>query len=457
VDNRISRLAAVTSIFFSVAGAAAQCSSPLRIREYDCLAGDRAGWSVGIDGDSMITGSILDDGAGKDSGAAHVFVRSPGGAWKQQAKLQSVTAEAGDLAGSGVAIVGDDAFVGMPFSGSNGFVCQYRRSGDAWEETALLVTGINESNAKFGSAVAAHGNWLFAGAPYDEGAHNNRSGEVSIYKRVGEGAWQLYQRTYQEDGLDGDRFGAAVAVWDGIGLVGAPDRNAPGAAKCGSVTLFYYGGRADSYTPPDAPAGARFGSAVAVGDDYVVIGAPDAKVGAAAQAGAIYVYQIVGSDIVFKQKLSNGSGNEYKRFGAAVAIAGTTIFAAEANNGKLIRFDLGQDGKWAAAGEIIDPDQPNKGHFGAAMASDGQRLVIGDDYDDYVELSFADAGAAYVVTLPPPCPADTDGNGLLDLFDFLGFQNLFVAQDPLADLDCTGSYDFFDFLAYQNIFSAGCN
>ena len=121
------------------------------------------------------------------------------------------------------------------------------------------------------------------------------------------------------------------------------------------------------------------------------------------------------------------------------------------------RFELGQDGKWAAAGEIVDPDKPLDGHFGCALATDGQRLVIGDDYDDYVELDFANAGAAYVMTLPPPCPADTDGNGLLDLFDFLGFQNLFVAQDPLADLDCTGSYDFFDFLAYQNIFSAGCN
>jgi hypothetical protein len=58
--------------------------------------------------------------------------------------------------------------------------------------------------------------------------------------------------------------------------------------------------------------------------------------------------------------------------------------------------------------------------------------------------------------LPGECPADIDGNGVLDLFDFLGFQNLFAAQDPKADLTGDGVFDLFDFLAYQNLFVAGC-
>jgi hypothetical protein len=54
------------------------------------------------------------------------------------------------------------------------------------------------------------------------------------------------------------------------------------------------------------------------------------------------------------------------------------------------------------------------------------------------------------------CPADLDGNGVLDLFDFLAFQNLFVAQDPAADCDGDGALDLFDFLCFQNLFVAGC-
>ena len=55
-----------------------------------------------------------------------------------------------------------------------------------------------------------------------------------------------------------------------------------------------------------------------------------------------------------------------------------------------------------------------------------------------------------------PCPADLDGDGDLTLFDFLAFQNLFDAGDPLADFDGDGSLTIFDFLAFQNEFDAGC-
>ncbi len=54
------------------------------------------------------------------------------------------------------------------------------------------------------------------------------------------------------------------------------------------------------------------------------------------------------------------------------------------------------------------------------------------------------------------CRADLDGDGSLTIFDFLAFQNLFDAGDPLADFDGDGSLTIFDFLAFQNEFDAGC-
>ena len=53
-------------------------------------------------------------------------------------------------------------------------------------------------------------------------------------------------------------------------------------------------------------------------------------------------------------------------------------------------------------------------------------------------------------------PAALDGNGALTLLDFLAFQNLFDAGDPLADFDGDGRFTLFDFLAFQNAFDAGC-
>jgi hypothetical protein len=55
-----------------------------------------------------------------------------------------------------------------------------------------------------------------------------------------------------------------------------------------------------------------------------------------------------------------------------------------------------------------------------------------------------------------PCRADLDGDGVLDIFDFLAFGNFFDAGDPRADFDGDGVLDIFDFLAFGNEFDAGC-
>ncbi|UYV13302.1 MAG: spondin domain-containing protein [Phycisphaera sp.] len=54
------------------------------------------------------------------------------------------------------------------------------------------------------------------------------------------------------------------------------------------------------------------------------------------------------------------------------------------------------------------------------------------------------------------CVAELDGDGVLTIFDFLEFQNLFDAGDLAADLDGDGDLTIFDFLAYQNAFGEGC-
>lgn len=54
------------------------------------------------------------------------------------------------------------------------------------------------------------------------------------------------------------------------------------------------------------------------------------------------------------------------------------------------------------------------------------------------------------------CYANCDGQGGLDLFDFLCFQNGFVGGSPTADCDGSGGLDLFDFLCFTNAFNAGC-
>jgi trimeric autotransporter adhesin len=56
----------------------------------------------------------------------------------------------------------------------------------------------------------------------------------------------------------------------------------------------------------------------------------------------------------------------------------------------------------------------------------------------------------------PPCPADFDGNGTLDFFDYLDFVAAFAAGESRADFDGNGTVDFFDYLDFAAAFDAGC-
>ena len=48
------------------------------------------------------------------------------------------------------------------------------------------------------------------------------------------------------------------------------------------------------------------------------------------------------------------------------------------------------------------------------------------------------------------------GVGVLDIFDFLCFQDAFVVGDPYADCDGNTTLDIFDFICFQDAFVNGC-
>jgi len=57
---------------------------------------------------------------------------------------------------------------------------------------------------------------------------------------------------------------------------------------------------------------------------------------------------------------------------------------------------------------------------------------------------------------PDPCPADINGDGVLDFFDISAFLSAFSAMDPISDFTDDGQWDFFDISAFLSAFSSGC-
>ncbi|MEQ8316233.1 MAG: GC-type dockerin domain-anchored protein [Phycisphaerales bacterium] len=80
---------------------------------------------------------------------------------------------------------------------------------------------------------------------------------------------------------------------------------------------------------------------------------------------------------------------------------------------------------------------------------------------DVLDLYAPNANPTYIddvllVEASAGCRADLDGDGVLTIFDFLTFSNLFDAGDLTADFDGDGVLTIFDFLTFSNEFDAGC-
>ncbi|MEK6700626.1 MAG: hypothetical protein AABZ53_00025 [Planctomycetota bacterium] len=71
-----------------------------------------------------------------------------------------------------------------------------------------------------------------------------------------------------------------------------------------------------------------------------------------------------------------------------------------------------------------------------------------------------DAGFWPGFTLVPPCPADFDGDGTVDFFDYdafvLCFEGFACPPGRDADFDGDGAFDFFDYDAFVQAFEKGC-
>lgn len=95
------------------------------------------------------------------------------------------------------------------------------------------------------------------------------------------------------------------------------------------------------------------------------------------------------------------------------------------------------------------------GTIACVMGKSGQVIINGWEWADW--SSDGRAMAIDQIEWLVGCPVDLNGDGSLDLFDFLEFQALFMAGDPRADwFDYDGRLTLFDFLAFFDAFEVGC-
>jgi hypothetical protein len=65
-------------------------------------------------------------------------------------------------------------------------------------------------------------------------------------------------------------------------------------------------------------------------------------------------------------------------------------------------------------------------------------------------------GIGHIFKLECACAGDVNGDGKLNVLDFVAFQGLWQAEDPAADCDDNGAFNILDFVCYQQVFVDGC-
>src|SRR5262249_25042645 len=57
---------------------------------------------------------------------------------------------------------------------------------------------------------------------------------------------------------------------------------------------------------------------------------------------------------------------------------------------------------------------------------------------------------------PKPCGADINGDGMVNVADYLAFLALYAAADPRADVNGDGMVNVQDYLFFLMLYAAGC-
>jgi hypothetical protein len=194
----------------------------------DALGGEKFGSSVAIDGDTIVVGAIYGGEGDSKSGSVYVF-KYNGSDWEEEAELFVEPRGDSDKFGYSVAIEGDTIIVGAPYHSYgedvSGAAYVFRHSDATWiEEAKLTDSGLSE-DARFGNSVALSGNTVVVGAYKADALDVDNNllldvGSVYVFRFDGSG-WPEKAILTPSDAAAGDEFGYGVAISGDIVVVGA--------------------------------------------------------------------------------------------------------------------------------------------------------------------------------------------------------------------------------------------
>ncbi|MDA8745879.1 Ig-like domain-containing protein, partial [Rubripirellula amarantea] len=324
------------------------------------------GWSVAIDGDTVVVSAQYDRDIGFRSGAAYVFQKDEGGVdnWGRVKKIVGTDTATRDLFGRSVDISGDTIVVGAsvadPIGASSGAVYVFDRDQggtDNWGQVKKITGSTQAAGDRFGQSVSIDEEFVAVGAFRHDGVGSD-SGAAYIFVRNSGGAnnWGESKVIEAPDASAADQFGYAVSMSGLSVAIGAPLDDEPGLNQLGSVYLFNFfeggvnnWGQVAKLSTDDGAQGDRLGLSLAFDGTRIVAGAPQAD-GGGNESGRAYVFEDVGGTWTQTRVLVNDEVTTADQYGISVGLSGDVAVVGSwldnrpnNNTGGAYVFDLQTD------------------------------------------------------------------------------------------------------------------
>jgi cysteine-rich repeat protein len=394
-------------------------------------------FSLDLDGSAALVGAPM---AARGRGAVHRFDAATG------ALMGSVESSAGEGSrfGFSVALRGAASLAGAPFedTGDGAQIGAAYRIDDG-TLTVRFADPAPVPGNQFGFAVTSAGPDFVVGAPLSGGRD---AGVVYLFDAATNKLRLTLEKATSETG---DFFGAALAGDADQLLVGVPfDSTAAGNAGAAYLYTRDDGAVIRDLQAPDAAPAALFGSAVALSDAWIVVGAPLAD-GEQADVGRVYVFERATGNLA--RTIENPAPAAGDQFGATVAALGNDVLvgaplddALAADTGAAYLFD-------ATTGDLretfLNPAQGEFDRFGFAVSASSAGLLVGAPGPSRAYLFRAASPAAPVAVsfpagfairpriVPQGSPGGTCGNGIVETGEECDDGNAVDTDDCRSD--CT--------------------
>lgn len=352
------------------------------------------------------------------SGAAPLATSAatePADAWTQSAKLTPPSTTSG---GSyyGAKVIADGHHVAVAAYNESfhalaaaGAVYVSEIAAASANEPLRLTSPKPASQDRFGFLLAIDGEWLAIGTRPGEGefGEGGAQGAVYLYRLDGT-AWRHWETLENPTPVTGGIFPAALAMSDGILVVGALGPANANAQRAGEAFVYRFDEAAwkeDGRLVSDAGGGRDgFGSTVTAGDGRVAVGAPQALQADAHSSydvGAVYVFAPAAGGWRPEAKLTSPAVAKHAQFGSALAMDGATLVVGTPRDrtphgelaGSAHVFERSAEG-WDAGVRLIAWDGAAADYFGNAVAVRGGTVAVGSPLAD--SAAATNVGAVYI-------------------------------------------------------------